>query len=190
MTAIRSVTVFGVSSTRQSSYHQWLCFLQCIRANIHTQASGNIGSAVIPTLLSADLSVTAVTRPGSSHTFPSGVKVVSTDYTLESLQRVLQDADAVVSLVGPQGFTSQHAIIDAAVASGVRYFIPSEFGHDYTDPRILNLIPAFKVKNEVVEHLKSVEEKEMSWTGVITGLWFDWVSHPTRPENVNPMAAP
>jgi saccharopine dehydrogenase-like NADP-dependent oxidoreductase len=140
------------------------------------QASGNVGSAIVPSLLSAGLSIIVATRPGSSASFPSGVRIAKTDYSLESLKTLLKDNDAVVSLVGPQGFTSQHAIIDAATASAVKYFIPSEFGHDYTDPRIFKLLPVFGVKNEVIEHLKRKEGEGLSWTGIITGLWFDWVS--------------
>ncbi|KAF2655833.1 NAD(P)-binding protein [Lophiostoma macrostomum CBS 122681] len=148
MTDIRSIVVFG--------------------------ASGNIGAAIVPSLLSAGLSVTVATRPGSSASFSSGVKVATTDYSQESLTSLLQNIDAVVSVVGPQGYTSQHAIIDAATVSGVKYFIPSEFGLDYTDPRIFNILPLFKVKNEVLEHLKRKEKEGLSWTGIVTGLWLDW----------------
>jgi NmrA-like family len=40
----------------------------------------------------------------------------------------------VVSLVGAPALTSQKAYIDAAVASGVKRFIPSEFGCDTQAP--------------------------------------------------------
>ena len=66
-------------------------------------------------------------------------------------------------------------IVDAAAKAGVKYFVPSEFGHDTTDPKVLELLPVFKAKTAVTKKLESHEEK-MGWTGIVTGLFLDWVS--------------
>ncbi|ORY18166.1 hypothetical protein BCR34DRAFT_554323 [Clohesyomyces aquaticus] len=138
-------------------------------------ASGNSGDAIVPALLAAGLKVYVVKRTGSNSTFPPGAHVLSADYTsLSSLTYILQNIDAVVSLVGPQGFPHQTRMIDAAVAAGVKYFIPSEFGHDYTIPEVFPLVPVFSVKNTALEHLKIKQKEGLDWTVIITGLWFDW----------------
>lgn len=141
------------------------------------QASGNIGEIIVPVLLASGLAVTAVTRENSNTTFPPGAKVVTTDYhSLDSLTSILQGIDAVVSLVGPQGIVHQNRMIDAAVAAGVKYFLPSEFGHDYNNPRVFSLVPGFAAKKAVIQYLETKEKEGLSWTMIITGLWFDWVS--------------
>lgn len=84
--------------------------------------------------------------------------------------------DAVVSLVGHQGIQHERRMIDAAVAAGVKYFIPSEFGHDSSDPTVRSYLPIMVQKNAVMEYLKTKEKDGLSWTMIVTGLWFDWVS--------------
>lgn len=144
---------------------------------VFTQASGNIGEVIVPALLAAGLDVTAVTREGSNTTFPSGVKVVTANYTsVASLTSILQNIDAAVSLLGPQGVQHHHRMIDAAVAAGVKYFIPSEFGFDWMDPGVFPLLPLFARKHSAIEYLKTKEKNGLSWTMIITGLWFDWAS--------------
>ena len=60
-------------------------------------ASGSIGSAVLKALLDANFTVTALTRPGSTHSFPSSVKVAEVSYdNAESLTASLKGIDAEV----------------------------------------------------------------------------------------------
>ena len=69
---------------------------------------------------------------------------------------------------------SQKKYIDAAIAAGVKRFIPSEFGSDISDPEIVKLVPIFQPKVEATEYLKSKESETFSWTSVTTGPFFDW----------------
>ncbi|KAF2839975.1 isoflavone reductase family protein [Patellaria atrata CBS 101060] len=139
-------------------------------------ASGNIGSHILTGLLSSPFTVTVLTRPDSTSDFPEAVKVVRSDYTLEALTPLFKGQDAVVSAVGHVGFESQFTFIDAAVAAGVKRFIPSEFGSDTTNKGLQQLLaPAngATAKLEAVEYLKSKEKDGLSWTSVISGPFLD-----------------
>jgi hypothetical protein len=94
------------------------------------QASGNLGRAVIPDLLNSDLSFTILSRIGSSVTFSGGANVVQSNYDLESLIQILKGQDAVVSMLGITAMAEQKILANAAIAAGVKLFIPSEFGSD------------------------------------------------------------
>lgn len=105
--------------------------------------------------------------------FSSNVKVIKTDYTKDNLVSALKDQDAVVSLLGSPGLAdAQLALIDAAAEAGVKRFIPSEFGHNTGNKKIVDLVPIFGGKRKFVERIQS--HSSLTWTAVITGLFFDW----------------
>ena len=138
-------------------------------------ASGSLGSVVIHTLIDAGFTVTALTRSGSSATFPSGIRVAKVDYNdVESLTTALQNQDAVVSTVGYAGMQGQTLLIDAAVAAGVKRIIPSEFGGDPEDPRT-RALPVFGHKVLVEHHTKKrVQGTSTTYTLICNNEFFDW----------------
>lgn len=73
------------------------------------------------------------------------------------------------------GFGEQKKIVDASLRAGVRRFLPSEFSASSQDEAVLQLLPLFGQKKELIEYLKSKESDTFSWTGVATGLLLDWV---------------
>jgi hypothetical protein len=88
----------------------------------------------------------------------------------------------VVSLVGAPALTSQKAYIDAAVASGVKRFIPSEFGCDtqapylYFELHMCGLLTKsageliFQAKRDTAAYLKELAAAgKITYTLVITG---------------------
>lgn len=90
---------------------------------------------MIPIFLHSGLKVTALIRKTSEATFPDGIDVVKTDFDLESLTKILQGRDAVVSFLPIVSLASQAVVIEAAIAAGVKRFIPSEYGSDSTVSR-------------------------------------------------------
>lgn len=94
------------------------------------QATGNVGSGVLPELLKSNFNITVLSREGSSAVFPEGVKVVKTDYSISSLTKALTGQDAVVSMLPIVALAEQQKVAEAALAAGVKRFIPSEFGSD------------------------------------------------------------
>jgi len=138
------------------------------------QAAGNLGPSVLNVFLQSSLNVTVLSREGSTSKFPSGVKVNYADYaSIDSLTTAFKGQDAVVSLVGNTGFSAQQKLIDAAIAAGVKRFLPSEFGSNTQDERVLAEVPIFQPKVDTVKYLKT-KEAEISWSSVITGPFFDW----------------
>lgn len=91
--------------------------------------------------------------------------------SFDSLKSAFQGQDAVVSLVASSVLASQTQLIDAAIAAGVKRYIPSEFGSNTLDPRVLEAVPIFQGKVDVRDYLKS-KEKEISRTIIITGPFF------------------
>ena len=55
----------------------------------------------------------------------------------------------------------------------MKRFLPAEYGADPENPLAYELLPMFQGKKEVIKKLKKTEG-QMSWTGVVTGPFFDW----------------
>ncbi|RAH67847.1 aromatic alcohol reductase [Aspergillus aculeatinus CBS 121060] len=137
-------------------------------------AGGNLGPHVLKAFLSADeFRVTVLSRDSSTSVFPEGVPVIRSDYSHESLVSAFQDQDAVISVVGRGGYAAQQNLVDAALAAGVKRFIPAEFGNNSADERVRALAPMLEGKKAKVDYLRARED-QMSWTTVITGAFFDY----------------
>lgn len=116
-----------------------------------------------------------ITRSSSSATFPAGVKVIKTEYTLEHLTEALRGQDAVLCLISASALDLEAVIVDAAAAAGVKWFIPSEFGHDTTDEGLVSMLPVLKGKTRITAQLDSKAAQGLHWTAIVTGLFLDWV---------------
>lgn len=136
-----------------------------------------MGRPILEELVAAGFNVTALTRASSTSTFPEGVTVKKVDFeSSDSLEEAFAGQDAVVSAIATVAVGGQRPIIDAALAAGVKRYIPSEFGVNtrLTPGTTIGKILAGKVG--VVDYLKTKESPDFSWTGVSTGMFFDWVS--------------
>lgn len=136
-----------------------------------------MGRPILEELVAAGFNVTALTRATSTSTFPEGVTVKKVDFdSPDSLKDAFAGQDAVVSAIATAAVGGQQPIIDAAIAAGVKRYIPSEFGINtrLTPGTTIGKILAGKVA--VVDYLKTKESPSFSWTGLSTGMFFDWVS--------------
>ncbi|KAL6918508.1 hypothetical protein ACHAPO_008436 [Fusarium lateritium] len=136
-------------------------------------ASGNLGALTIPTFVRSNLKVTAVVRATSEATFPEAITVVKTDFTIESLKKVFKDKDAVISFLPIVSLAEQSVAIEAAIAVGVKRFIPSEYGSDSTNSAVVAAVPFFESKKQYLDYLKTREDV-ITWTALVTGPLFDW----------------
>ncbi|KAL8365369.1 hypothetical protein RB595_004258 [Gaeumannomyces hyphopodioides] len=140
--------------------------------------TGGLGSFIVKELVAAGFEVTVLRRAGSTSTPPEGVAAKDVDYaSLDSLTAALQGQHAVVSAVATAAAAGQKLLADAALAAGVRRFIPSEFG---INTRLTQGHPIGKIlagKVAVVDHLAALaaENPEFSWTGICTGFFWDSV---------------
>jgi len=140
-------------------------------------ASGALGVPVLNALVdSKKFNVTVLTRTSSKGDFPASVKVVPVDYdSVESLTAALRGQDVVVSTVGPTGLQGQSLVIDAAVAAGVKRFLPSEFGSNTDNPKSKTL-PIFGYKVAIQEYIeeKAAANPDFTYTLVRNGPFLDW----------------
>ncbi|KAH8657163.1 hypothetical protein BGZ60DRAFT_545662 [Tricladium varicosporioides] len=140
--------------------------------------SGNIGAAILTALLAtSQFTITILTRASSTATFPSSpsLRIIRSDYSLSSIISAFQDQDAVICALGQAGIGEEIKLIDAAVAAGVKRFIPAEYGVNTINQNVLPLFSgAMDIKMNVLDHLKNQEIKGLTWTGIATGPFFDW----------------
>jgi len=142
------------------------------------QGSGNLGTAIVRSLLDTGFAVTAVSRASSSSTFPEGVAVERVDLgSLEAVKSALAGHDAVVSTIATLGVGAQQVLVDAAVEARVSRFIPSEFGINTREAVGTPIGGILAGKVALVDYLdsKAQENPWFSWTALSTGFFFDWV---------------
>jgi hypothetical protein len=128
--------------------------------------------------------VTVISRLESKSAFDPTVPVIKTDYTLPSLTSAFHGQDAIISCLPMRAIQQEIVCIDAAIAAGVKWFVPSEWGCP-TTPEMVELLPILGVKQKSVEYLRKKEKEGLNWTAVCPGLFLDWVrffplSFPTR----------
>jgi nucleoside-diphosphate-sugar epimerase len=142
-------------------------------------ATGNLGQPVLSALLSAGYLVTVLSRVGGNHAklkpHPnSAIKEV--DFTsVPSLATALRGIDVVISCLATSAMGSQNPLIDAAVAAGVKRFIPAEYGMDSQNPKAMQLpvcMPKVATQNYLREKVRT--HPHFTWTGVANGMFLDW----------------
>ncbi|EHK27012.1 uncharacterized protein TRIVIDRAFT_55230 [Trichoderma virens Gv29-8] len=142
-----------------------------------TGANGSVGKVVLKALLDAgNFNITVLRRNNSSSTFPDSVKVVDVDFdSVDSLTAALAGQDVVVSTVGSEGLNNeQKKLVDAAVAAGVKRFLPSEYGCDLSNELAAKL-PVFAHKIEVEKYLEEkAKTTPLTYTYVYSGPFLDW----------------
>ncbi|KAK4101231.1 NAD(P)-binding protein [Parathielavia hyrcaniae] len=141
-------------------------------------ASGSLGKPIVQALLAAGFKVTAISRETSNSTFPDGVEVRRADLTsVEALTKAFAEQDVVVITVPAQESGNQNQYVDAAVAAGVKRFIPAEWGFN-TRPGKLSpgLASVLGGKTKTVDYLleQTKAHPSLTWTGIATGTFLDW----------------
>lgn len=124
---------------------------------------------------SGKFNITVFKRIGSDSVIPHPVKVVEVDYeSQEALIAALKGQDAVIFNLGLAASQVQPKMIDAAVAAGVKRFIPGEFG-SAMDLEKTRQLPVFGFKVAVQKQLEALaQEGKITYTYVWNGLFLDW----------------
>ncbi|KFA54226.1 hypothetical protein S40293_08160 [Stachybotrys chartarum IBT 40293] len=137
-------------------------------------ARGNLGIHVLKTFLDSPYEVSILTRKESKSTFPEGVPIFRADYSdKDQLESAMKGQDVVICMVAISATSGQQILVDAAIAAGVKRFLPSEFGPPSRDERFVALHPALPPKVATVDYLRS-KESRISWSALIPGAFFDW----------------
>ena len=133
-----------------------------------------MGTAIVKNLAESGFQVTALVR-GQAYDGFSGIRSATVDYdNIATLEAALEGHHAVVSALSRTALLSQIAIIDAAIASGVRRFIPSEFGANLQNQNVRRL-PSYQTKVQVEKYLEARADKgEITYTYIYTNSLMDW----------------
>ncbi|RDW67246.1 aromatic alcohol reductase [Aspergillus mulundensis] len=141
---------------------------------------GSLGTILLHSLLSEPtFTVTVLTRHTSTSLRSiraTGAKTLTVDatYPESDLVAAFKGQDAIVNAITSFSVSQQRKFIDAAVAAGVKRYVPSEYGLDNNDARARGLSPVFKEKGQVQDYLRSKEDSGLSWTAVACGMWIGW----------------
>ncbi|KAF3385325.1 hypothetical protein F1880_002191 [Penicillium rolfsii] len=155
--------------------------LSLIRKVIIIGAGGHLGSHLV-SAFDADphFQVSILSRASSDCSrFPSHIPCYcvggSYDTSEAELVELLRGQDAIISAIAAQAVLQQKTIINAALKAGVKYFVPSEFGHDTRNKQLARLLPPFLVthKRQIVDYLQSKENEGLKWTAFVTGPFFE-----------------
>lgn len=134
--------------------------------------TGTLGPAITRALVDAGFAVTALSRTGKPGDVPTQVTTTKVDYSShEALVNALTGHDALISLI-PTPW-EQPALIDAAIAAGVKFFIPSEFGTDIHGNALAAALPLSKGKPETLDYLRSHRD-QISYASIVTDIFLDW----------------
>lgn len=138
--------------------------------------SGHLGTPVLEKLLrSKKFNVQVLKRAGSSSTFAGNPKVVEADYDdIDAITAAFEGQHAIVSLVNDAGVANQKVMIDAAIAAGVKRFLPSNFGSNMANPNARRL-PLFKGKVFIEDYLKEkAKTTDLTYSFVYVGGFTDY----------------
>ncbi|KAF5614740.1 oxidoreductase [Fusarium sp. NRRL 52700] len=120
--------------------------------------------------------IRSVAQAGIPIAYSSQVKDIVVDYEdAESLRNALVGVDAVVSTLGaPTVGNLQCALVDAAAASGVQRFIPSNFGCGQENS-LTRTLPVFAEKVKIEDYLvEKAQATSLSYTFIYNNLFLDW----------------
>jgi NmrA-like family len=151
--------------------------------------TGNLGGRIIKALIKRGAEVRAIVRNGSEpekikKLTELGAKVITVDMSdVEVLKQACQGVSCVVSAVAGLHdviVDSQIKLLDAAIASGVQRFIPSDFSSDFTK------LPAgenrnFDLRKEFHQYL---DKSAIAATSILNGAFADILSYGTPVYNV------
>jgi hypothetical protein len=123
--------------------------------------------------------VTILTRDATRLVdLPSAIRTQRVDYDSDSmLARALHGQDALVSTVAMSAISNQPRLIDAAIAAGVRYFVPAEYTVNSRDataqaqPMMASVV--------AVQKYLATKEDQISWFVINCGALLEFVlDHP------------
>ena len=120
--------------------------------------------------------VTVLTYPSQTLSLPphvssNAVQHKKSDFSSASLQSSFAKQDLIISTMSGGDSELQARLVDAALAAGVKRFIPHEFGHDTLNKEIQARVRKYFGRAKVIEHLKKVSKAnpDFEWTAIATG---------------------
>lgn len=141
-------------------------------------ATGTLGQILLPALIAAGFTVTAITRPNSSISIAhADVQIAVAAYDdVIAVTAALQGQDAVIEAFNPSAAAYQSIIVQAAIKAGVARIITPDFSSDTFSPYVDEVLifgPKRKAQQELELQAKN-SAGALTWTAIIVGGWYDW----------------
>ncbi|KAJ2812580.1 hypothetical protein FBU31_007572, partial [Coemansia sp. 'formosensis'] len=96
--------------------------------------------------------------------------------TVDAFSTAFAGIDTVVSVVAVAGLPSQIPMIDGAIAAGVKWFIPSEYGVANYSSAWMPFKGPLAAKEQVLDYLVgTAKPKGLAYTAIYTGLALDYL---------------
>ncbi|KAM0696243.1 hypothetical protein Q7P36_003489 [Cladosporium allicinum] len=143
------------------------------------EQAGRIGLPILLELHRSGYEVSVLTRDATRlKDIPAEIKIQQVDYDSDhSLVRALQGQDALISTVAMSAISRQPRMIDAAIAAGVRIFIPAEYTVNSRDATA-QMQPMMSSVVAIQDYL-ATKEDEISWFVINCGALLEFVlDHP------------
>ncbi|KAI2625408.1 NmrA-like family protein [Hypomontagnella submonticulosa] len=141
-------------------------------------ASGAIGAVLLDEFQKdSSFSVTVLRRVSSKFQPPAGVRVITIpdSYPSDDLVAAFKGQDVIVNCTTTLSVSDQFRMVDAAIAAGVRRYIPSEYGLNNMRPDAQALNAVFHDKGKIQEYLRAkAADGSIEWMSVSCGMWLKW----------------
>ncbi|KAL7907498.1 hypothetical protein GGI35DRAFT_470697 [Trichoderma velutinum] len=141
-------------------------------------ATGSIGSVVLAALeKEPSFTITVIQRASSKAKMPAHFKTITVpdSYPTDELIPAFQGQHVVINCMTSLSVADQFRIIDAAIAAGIRRYVPSEYGLNNMrhDAQALNLV--FHDKGKIQEYLRAKSQAGViEWMSISCGMWIRW----------------
>lgn len=141
-------------------------------------AGGRSGRFMVDALLQTNrLRVTAITRPDSTSSMPSGLHDVKhVDYNNhQSLVEALKGQDALVitmNVFAPSD--SQNKLVDAAAEAAVQFIIPNEWGMDLSKEDLGRETMLGERLLAMRRYIEKVGKGKTRWTSISCSFWYEF----------------
>ncbi|KAI1184124.1 NmrA-like family protein [Nemania serpens] len=141
-------------------------------------ATGAIGSIVLEALeRDSSFNLTILKRESSKSRLPGHLKVITIadSYPIEDLTAAFRDQDVVVNCMTTFSVGNQFRMVDAAIAAGVKRYVPSEYGLNNMRPDAQALNSVFGNKGRLQAYLRAkADEGQIEWMSISCGIWLKW----------------
>jgi len=138
-------------------------------------AGGQVGEYMAKALLATGKhNLTAITRPDSKSTMPSGMTVKKVNYDdKSSLVDALKGQDVlIITMAVTAPPETQDKLIDAAAEAGVPWILPNEYSSDPTNELMQKEIMLGPGREKVRQHIEEIGVS--AWIGFTCSFWYEY----------------
>ncbi|KAI0975779.1 NmrA-like family protein [Xylaria arbuscula] len=141
-------------------------------------ATGFLGRLVLEGFeKDSNFNLTLVQRASSKSRLPDHLKVITIadSYPQEELVAAFQGQDVIINCMTTFSAKEQYRIVDAAIATGVKRYVASEYGLNNMNPNAQGLNSLFADKGKFQTYLRAkADEGQIEWMSISCGVWIKW----------------